>query len=388
MAERRSKGDDSLYFEHRGPCRDAVRHRRCAGRWRGEIKLPRDAVGRQLKRRVAGPTKAAAQDALKKLRDELDAGAAKPAAGTYTVRQCCEEWLADGLPRRGTKTVVKNRYLLGPVIAAIGGIRLRELDVTDVDRALKAIAATRSSATVAMAHLALTRAITRAQAKNLAARNVSGLTGTPDGLAGRPSRSMTLAQATAVTAAAKAAGPRIYAYVVLSLCTGIRTEEARALGWEHVNLGDPDSQPPRIASIDVWRSVRAKGDTKTSKSRRTLALPRLAASALQGLKDGGEPEKGDLVFHTSTGRALDAADVRRQFRAVCKAARIGTDWTPRELRHTFVSLMSDSDVAVDEIARLVGHASSKVTETVYRHQLRPVLTTGAEKMDQLLDLAG
>ena len=43
--------------------------------------------------------------------------------------------------------------------------------------------------------------------------------------------------------------------------------------------------------------------------------------------------------------------------------------------------MSDSDVAVKEIARLVGHASSKVTETVYRHPLRPVMTTGAEKVD-------
>jgi integrase len=56
--------------------------------------------------------------------------------------------------------------------------------------------------------------------------------------------------------------------------------------------------------------------------------------------------------------------------------------------HTFVSLMSDSDVAVDEIALLVGHASSKVIETVYRHQLRPVMTTGVEKMDTLLRDAG
>lgn len=30
-----------------------------------------------------------------------------------------------------------------------------------------------------------------------------------------------------------------------------------------------------------------------------------------------------------------------------------------ELRHTFVGLMSDSDVAVEEIARLVGHAAAK-----------------------------
>jgi hypothetical protein len=107
----------------------------------------------------------------------------------------------------------------------IGTVRLRDLAVTDVDEALAALAASRSSSTVAMAHLALTRAITRAQAKNLVLRNVSALTGTPPGQQGRPSRSMTLAQATA----AKAAGPRTHAYVMLSLCTGVRTEEARAL---------------------------------------------------------------------------------------------------------------------------------------------------------------
>ena len=235
-----------------------------------------------------------------------------------------------------------------------------------------------------MAHLALTRAITRAQAKNLVLRNVSALTGTPPGTEGRPSRSMTLAQATALTAAARAAGPRTYAYVMLSLCTGVRTEEARALRWEHVDFGDPVSVPPRPASVAVWRSVRARGDTKTRKSRRTLGLPQLVVTALRALHEDSKPQPRDLVFSTATGQALDAANVRRSFRAVCTAAGIGPDWTPRELRHTFVSLMSDSDVAVEEIARLVGHASSKVTETVYRHQLRPVLTTGAEKMDALL----
>jgi integrase len=233
--------------------------------------------------------------------------------------------------------------------------------------------------------LALSRAITRAQAKNLVMRNVSALTGTPAGLEGRPSRSMTLAQVTALIAAAHAAGPRIYAYVMLSLCTGVRTEEARALRWENVDFGDPDSRPPRPASLAVWRSVRAKGDTKTRKSRRTLGLPQLAVAALRALhQDTGPAAAEDLVFCTATGQPLDAANVRRSFRAVCQAAGIGPGWTPRELRHTFVSLMSDSDVAVEEIARLVGHASSKVTESVYRHQLKPVMTKGAEKMDLLL----
>jgi integrase len=263
-------------------------------------------------------------------------------------------------------------YVLKPVLTVIGTTLLRDLDVTDVDEALTAVAATRSSSTVARAHLALSRAITRAQAKNLVLRNVSALTGTPRGQDGRPSRSMTLAQANALSAAAKAARPRTCAYVMLSLVTGVRTEEARALRWEHVDFGDPDSVPPRPASVAVWRSVRAKGDTETRKSRRTLALPQLAVAALQVLGDESRPSPGDLVFCTRTGQAMDAGNARRSFRAVCKAAGVGPDWTPRELRHTFVSLMSDSDVPVEEIARLVGHANSKVTETVYRHQLRPV----------------
>ena len=41
-----------------------------------------------------------------------------------------------------------------------------------------------------------------------------------------------------------------------------------ALTWSRVNL---DGNPP---TIELWRSVRAHGDTKTSKSRRTLELTR------------------------------------------------------------------------------------------------------------------
>ena len=38
---------------------------------------------------------------------------------------------------------------------------------------------------------------------------------------------------------------RLEAYLTLSLMTGIRTEEARALTWEHVDLdGDPAADPP------------------------------------------------------------------------------------------------------------------------------------------------
>jgi integrase len=65
----------------------------------------------------------------------------------------------------------------------------------------------------------------------------------------------------------------LYAFIVLCLLTGVRSEEARALTWEHVDL--------EAGTISVWRSVRAHGDTKTNRSRRTLKLPEIAVDARQ-----------------------------------------------------------------------------------------------------------
>ena len=61
------------------------------------------------------------------------------------------------------------------------------------------------------------------------------------------------------------------AYVVVSLVTGARTEELRALTWSRVNLAG------NSPTIDLWRSVREHCDTKTTKSRRTLELPAAAS---------------------------------------------------------------------------------------------------------------
>jgi integrase len=202
---------------------------------------------------------------------------------------------------------------------------------------------------------------------------------TPVGQEGRPSKSLTFGQAAALIGAARSHG--LYAYVVLSLLVGVRTEEARALRWDHVDLeGDPDASPPVPPHVDVWRSVRARADTKTRKSRRSLGLPRMADARLRA---GVLWQDNGLVFTTAHGTQLDAADVRRSLRTICRRAGLDEQWTPRELRHTFVSLLSDNGMAIEEISRLVGHSSSNVTETVYRHQIRPVITVGAEAMDKI-----
>ena len=320
-------------------------------------------------------------DKLRDVRLQLDKGIT-PKAGYahYTVRQAAEDWLAHGLDGRSAKTVTKNQNVLEPILAVIGARKLRDLSAADVRQALAAMAARYSTAAVSMGHLALKRAIRHAEANNLVARNVAALADTPKGQDGRPSKSLTLDQAVTVITAARTLpvmelrpglkdvrrpAELMHAYIVLSLLAGIRTEEARALRWADVDLdGDPAARPPVPPHVAVWRSVRAHGETKTERSRRTLGLPAAA-----------------VTIHL--GAALDAGNVRKMFKRVCAEAGTGDGWTPRELRTSFVSLMSHQGVSIEEIARLVGHASTRTTEIVYRRELRPVITTGAEIMDQL-----
>ena len=165
------------------------------------------------------------------------------------------------------------------------------------------------------------------------------------------------------------------------------------LHWAHVDLdGDPAARPPVPPHLAVWRSVRTHGETRTERSRRTLGLPQVADQALRDwaasqagerLAAGERWQDTGLVFTNHLGAALDAGNVRKMFRRICAEAGVGDGWTPRELRTTFVSLMSHQGVSIEEIARLVGHASTRTTEVVYRRELRPVITTGAEIMDQL-----
>jgi hypothetical protein len=80
--------------------------------------------------------------------------------------------------------------------------------------------------------------------------------------------------------------------------------------------------------------------------------------------DAGQPVQAGFeeTAHVGGERAGNGF-VRIDGRAVLRGDRVGLD---------------DED-----IARLAGHSNTRTTEVVYRRELRPVLTTGAEAMDRL-----
>jgi integrase len=375
---RRNRGDGGLYWDD------------SRQRWIGVITVGFDTRGKPKRRKVSGVTKTEAQDRLRALQREAELGL-DISQGAITVAEVMKAWLTHGLHGRSAATVAQNRHLAeAHILPMIGKKRLRDLKAHDVDRMLTARRHQLSTSTLQRVLSVLRRAIRWAEARDLVGRNVAALCTAPTGTAGRPSKSLDLEQARAVLAAC--ADHALGAYVTLALLIGARNEELRALRWDHVDLtGAPEAAMPVPPSIRVWRSVRASGDTKTRLSRRTLALPANAVTALtehrSRMVDARLYDEQALVFCTSNGTALDSANVRRMFRAICADAGLEPgEWTPRELRHSFVSLMSEAGVPLEEIARLVGHGSTKVTETVYRKQLRPVLTSGAQAMDALFDL--
>ena len=53
------------------------------------------------------------------------------------------------------------------------------------------------------------------------------------------------------------------------------------------------------------------------------------------------------------------------------------------MRHSFVSLLSSIGLSIEDISHLIGRTNTRVTESVCRKELRPVLTRGAGAMDAL-----
>jgi integrase len=361
MPARRSRGEGALYWDE------------SRQRWMAAVDIGFSPTGKRQRRWVSGRTKTEAKQKLLALRRDQTDGLPIEHR-TYTVREAVESWLEHGLTGRDDNTVT-NRTILAHthVIPALGSRRLVDLTPEEVDAWLAAKSETLSTDTLHRLLSILRRSIRRAQARELVRRNVALLCEAPRGTQGRPSKSLTLHQATQLLAAAE--GTSMNAYIVLALLIGARTEELRALTWDRLDL---DGKPP---TSQVWRSVRRDGRMKTAKSRRTLELPDRCVKALRDHKAEQTKTRGEvgdswndlgLVFCTRQGSALDAANVRRSFRLVASTAGLNPrEWTPRELRHSFVSLLSSSGVTIEEIAHLVGHGSTSVTERVYREGTAP-----------------
>ncbi|MBT2213770.1 tyrosine recombinase XerC [Actinomadura sp. NEAU-AAG7] len=351
----------------------------------GAISLGFKPDGKRNRPKRKGRTKEIVKTKLRELVEEMEKGV--KTEHNYYVEDAVNDFLT-AFAKSGkapATTEVYRSLATHQLIPFIGGKRLKELSADDVETWLNGRAEHLTSSSLGIVHSILKRSIRRAARHDRIGRNVAELVDTPDGKEGRKSRSLTLVQAKALLDEARKPEHDLGAYIILAIVSGLRTEELRTLKWSDVDLDK--------ATVYVLRADRHKGETKTTLSRRGLGIADMAVEALRSLKTRQAAERlkagetyqdHDLVFCHVDGRPYAAQHVRHRFAKVIKAANLNPrEWCPRELRHTFVSIMSDHDVPIEKISILVGHSSTKITETIYRHQLKPEIRDGAEHMNDI-----
>lgn len=167
---------------------------------------------------------------------------------------------------------------------------------------------------------------------------------------------------------------------------------------DHVHLRELDAAKGGddnvLPHVDVFRSVRTGGDTRTRKSRRSLAIPQRAVRAMRKQRArqdtlrrraGNRWQENGLVFPSEVGTEMDRTT------SYAGSGRSSTmpGTTPgldtAESYGTTSCPCSPTPRCPSRSSRAWSDtATTRVIERVYRHQLRPVIEEGANEMDRIV----
>lgn len=244
---------------------------------------------------------------------------------------------------------------LRPILAALGGYRMKEFHQGMIQAFLNAQSKGRSAQTVRHRRNVLSAIFRHAKACGYWRGDLpTEYVRTPEV---HPAVKGALSEAQ--VKALLLATPEPYrTLVLLMVSTGLRIGEALGLRWDCVDLD--------ARTIDVIRSYTgyAWTDVKSRASRRRLPLSEECAMALEALRVPGP--HGWLVFANRFGRPWDASNIAEdKLKVACKNAalpRIG--W--HVLRHTALTLMQARGLAGPDAQLMAGHGSQAVT-AIYTH---------------------
>ncbi len=146
-------------------------------------------------------------------------------------------------------------------------------------------------------------------------------------------------------------GHELEAYVICSVCLGLRRGEACGLMWSDIDLRGGEVRIERSRQYISGRVVVL--EPKTDRSARTCWLPRFAVARLREIKS-----KGWIIAD------LTPDAVSRRYKAHCKKAGLAYV-PPTNLRHTWAttSLSAGNDVSV--VSKMLGHSDITTTARYY-----------------------
>lgn len=360
--------------------------KRSDGRWEGRVLLE---DGKHLY--YYGRTR---QEVLQQVKQAIrDKEEGLPLVSDHqTVAQYLESWLevVKHQIEPGTYRRYKN-FARTHIIPAMGKVDLTKLTPQQIQTFYaKLLDKGLSTTTVHHLHWAFHSALDNALKLGLIQRNVTELVKAPRR---RHHEMMPLTKQQARKLLETVAGDRFEAVYVLALTTGMREGEIFALCWQDVDLEQKTLNVR--ATLKEAHKGREIGKTKTSYSRRRIALSVSAIEALNRHRQRQEDEKKsvgdawdaslDLVFpNYSGGPMIPDNFVKRHFKRKLKEAGISEEVRFHDLRHTCATLLLSAGVNVKAVSEMLGHADVSITLRIYAHVLPEMHQIAARTMDDII----
>lgn len=308
------------------------------------------------RRSVSGKTRAEALrklDALKRTATTKTQPAQQP-LGDYLA-----EWLGQQAGHLSESTAIRYRELARHA-DPLATTPIGELRAADIRALYRTLTPALSTGTILLVHRLLHKALGDAYRDETISRNVLDVVKPPS--VRRPAAHiLTEEQAKAFLAAA--ASDRYAVLWLVFIVTGMRSGEALALRWRDIDW--------QAGTLTIARNARRypgigwdERQTKTAAGTRTLYLPSVVLDALRRQRKGST---SDLVFPSLAGTHMEPQNLaRRHWRPLLERAGL-PPLRLHELRHSAVSLLLALGVPPHIVQRIVGHADSRVTMSVYAH---------------------
>lgn len=360
------------------------------GRWQARLGLGY-VNGTRVRKAFFGKTRQEAAGKLNRALADKERGLPvvpeKERVDTYL-----RKWLEDSVKpsvRPSTYTSYAS-YVHGHIIPGLGRRTLVQLTPQDVQRFLNAkLAAQLSPRSVGFIRAILRRALGQALKWGSVSRTVAALVDPPKV---RTQEIQPLTPDQVQTLLVGIRGDRLEALYVVAVATGLRQGELLGLRWQDVDLGE-GQLVVRQAMQRIDRTATFV-EPKTSRARRTLALPILAHEVLRAhrarqlaerLQAGALWEEWGLVVTTPRGTPLHPSNVTHNFQKLL--AKLGL---PRQrfhdLRHCCASLMLAQGLTLKDVMETLGHSQISLAANLYGHLYAERRREVANRMDGVLGI--
>jgi site-specific recombinase XerD len=308
-----------------------------------------DESGRRHTRSTGAKTKPEAMQFLRNFNAEEDAR--RRAVQHISLEDFTREFLVHSLRVNTPKTAGSNRTALNELAKFIGGSSiLSKITPADCERFLAKKTADASEWTARKYYLALGAAFERAKTWGHISENPWRRVKkprTPEALPGYFTRE----EFRSLLASIHDRDTR--ELVTVAGLTGLRRGELLAMQWDWVDF-----------SRRVLTVKNSEGFTTKSKKARVVPMCDEVVTVLLSRRERANEEAG-LVF-TRKGRAIAPDYLTHRLKSAIRRAGLPRNLHFHSLRHTFASWLVQGGVSLYQVARLLGHSSTAVTEK-YAH---------------------